>query len=436
MNMVVIDMSEGLCLIKGASMSKLNHNPLNTPYWRFEPEVALANYRQFTRVFPGADIAYAYKSNPHLSIGKKLNKANSHFCVVSKGHLAELLDMGVPPSKIVYSHVVKSLDEIEFAITQGIFCFACDSIQEVNKLAFISDRLSLHNPIEIFVRLEVDNTGSVIPLTGKFGIGIDEVLDLLAYAHESGLKPVGFTFHIGSQCLNVDTWLNAIRRVAKIWRPAQALYDVNFLNIGGGFTGHYANSEHLPLADLASTLIDSINEFLPGVKRLVIEPGRAISGTAASLMTSVTGVAERSDGKTWLFLDAGVFNGLFETMDGLEYPITLLPAPADSIESDFQGFSSRNRLKTGTDKLTYEYMLAGPTCDSVDKMFLFNARQEVRIGDRLLFQNTGAYGYSLECDFNGYRAPGIEVISNQLVSILPSSRIEQSPESTLVRGPC
>ena len=416
-------------------MSGLNYTQRRTPYWRFMPDVILKNYNSFTEAFPDADIAYAYKSNPHLSVCNVLSKAGSHFCVVSRGHLEELLDIGVPASKIVYSHTIKSLDEIEFAINKGVSCFACDSFQEVNKLAFLSNKAD--KPIEIFLRIDVDNTGSVIPLTGKFGIAPDMALSLMEYANEHGVKPIGFTFHIGSQCLNIDTWLSAIERVAEVWEPAQALYGVNFLNIGGGFTGAYENSKQLPLAEVAGTVLSAIDKHLPGVERLVVEPGRAISGTAVSLMTSVTGIAERPDGKTWLFLDAGVFNGLFETMDGLEYPITLLSAPDGTLQSDYHKYEQRQKLtRPSCDNAIHEYILAGPTCDSVDKMFSYTADREIRIGDRLLFENTGAYGYSLECDFNGYPAPAVEVIPSQLVSIHPNAQIIHNQEPVLASEPC
>lgn len=404
----------------------------NTPYWRFLPDKALANYEKFTEAFPSADIAYAYKSNPHLSLCEILNDAGTHFCVVSRGHLEELLSIGVSPSKIVYSHVIKSLDEIDFAIKNGVYCFACDSIQEVNKLAFFNDKLDDGKPIEIFIRLDVDNTGSVIPLTGKFGVSTDAALNLMEYADQMGIKPIGFTFHIGSQCLKMGTWLDAIKRVREVWKPAQALYGVSFLNIGGGFTGAYENSQQLPLTELANMLLEAIEENLPGVERLVVEPGRAICSTAVSLMTSVTGIADRTDGKTWLFLDAGVFNGLFETMDGLEYPVTILPAPENTLQSEFQKYEQHNALhRPEGQKTSYEYMLAGPTCDSVDKMYLYKSDREIRIGDRLLFENTGAYGYSLESDFNGYRAPMVEVVSNPLVSIRVNTRVDQPQEPVL-----
>ena len=414
-------------------MKGFNNTQTQTPYWRFSPDIELANYEQFTKAFPNADIAYAYKSNPHLSLSTVLHQAGSHFCVVSRGHLEELLAIGVPASKIVYSHVIKSLDEIDFAIKKGVFCFACDSIQEINKLAFFSDMIGSDKSIEIFIRLDVDNTGSVIPITGKFGVSTDMALNLMEYANGRGVKPIGFTFHIGSQCLNVSTWLSAIERVAEIWEPAQALYGVNFLNIGGGFTGAYENSKQLPLIDLADTLLKAIDKQLPGLQRLVIEPGRAICGTAASLITSVTGIAERPDGKTWLFLDAGVFNGLFETMDGLEYPVTLLQAPITKLQSDFRRYEKHQKLRrpdTGKDR--YEYMLAGPTCDSVDKMFSYTPNKEIRIGDCLLFENTGAYGYSIECDFNGYSAPQIEVVSNQVISTQSKARVDTPEEPVLV----
>ena len=394
-----------------------------TPCWLFDPDIAVGNYLQFTRLFKNAVIAYAIKSNPHPALNSSLHKAGAGFCVVSPQHLKKLLALGVSPSKIVYSHAIKSLEDIQFALQNRVKTFACDSESEIDKLAFFNDTLGNSSPTEIFIRLDVDNTGSVIPLSEKFGIKSDVALQLMYYAKKQDIKPIGFSFHPGSQCLRLETWENAIKTVSKVWKPAQETFDIDFLNIGGGFSAPYENCQGELLENTAKTIYTAIDQYLPGVKRLVLEPGRAISATAGSLLTTVTGSAERPDGKIWLYIDAGVFSGLFETMDGIHYPVTVLPATDDSLQAQFQKTYPEKPFKLNAENKQFIYMLAGPTCDSLDKLFTITVDKPIQIGDRLLFKNTGAYGFSLECAFNGHESPSVKILSQQS---LPSP--QQKPD--------
>ena len=52
-----------------------------------------------------------------------------------------------------------------------------------------------------------------------------------------------------------------------------------------------------------------------------MEPGRAVVGDAGTLVSTVVAVVRR--GRTrWVFLDAGVFTGLVETLDeAIRYPL-------------------------------------------------------------------------------------------------------------------
>ena len=58
----------------------------------------------------------------------------------------------------------------------------------------------------------------------------------MSYAVEQGLKPIGFTFHVGSQSLSAAAWEKALATVAEVWEVARRDFAVDFLNIGGGFT--------------------------------------------------------------------------------------------------------------------------------------------------------------------------------------------------------
>jgi ornithine decarboxylase len=117
-----------------------------------------------------------------------------------------------------------------------------------------------------------------------------------------------------------------------------------------------------------------------------MEPGRALVGEAAVLVTTVIGRSPRGP-EEWLYTDVWVFNGLMETVGGLKYELrTERPGP----------------LRT--------YTVAGPSCDSFDMMFQGIALPEVEVGDRLYIMNAGAYTLAYASSFNGFGPPRVHLL--------------------------
>ena len=121
--------------------------------------------------------------------------------------------------------------------------------------------------------------------------------------------------------------------------------------------------------------------------RLIIEPGRGMTGDAGIIQSEVVLISEKGYGeqRRWVFLDIGKFGGLAETMDeSIQYRIR---TPHDGGE-------------------TGAVVLAGPTCDSADVLY---EKQPVHLplalaeGDEVRFHSAGAYTtcYST-VGFNGF----------------------------------
>ena len=69
------------------------------------------------------------------------------------------------------------------------------------------------------LRLRVPNTGSMVELSSKFGALPGEAVDLIAFARNNKLEVEGLSFHVGSQCTNVQNYIQALQLGARASLP-------------------------------------------------------------------------------------------------------------------------------------------------------------------------------------------------------------------------
>jgi ornithine decarboxylase len=364
--------------------------PSSHPIWQIPspalvvtPKKAVASYQAIQRAFPSATVGYTMKSNPNpLLLNPLARLKNSWFEVASREEIEALANVGVKGDRIFYSNPIKAISHIQAAIQRGVRMFAYDSEAEIDKLA------AFGMPLEVYVRMTVPHTGALWPLTHKFGVEPQQAVELLKQARARGLRPVGLAFHVGSQCIRPETWADALRAIAPAWAGArEAGIDLDLIDLGGGFPAPYTGPVPKP-ADIARTVNRVLGECAPGARRVFLEPGRGVSATSCDMVLEVIGVAERPDGQTWLYLDGGVFSGLYEIPDGIRPAVR--PIVAES-----------RPLNMTT------YRLAGPTCDSVDTLFEVRSPIELKTGDRLVLKNCGSYVYGVASPFNGFSIPEV-----------------------------
>jgi ornithine decarboxylase len=369
--------------------------PADHPIWRvptpaliLSPKRAADNFRAIQRAFSfcNAHVGYAIKANPHPWLLSAIaDVPGAMFEVASLAEIQMLLDQGIEGSRIFFSNPIKQPAHIAFAVKHGIKLFVYDSPAEVEKLAQFNDP---NDPLEVYVRMTVPHTGALWPLTHKFGVEPRGAVELLKLAKERGLKPVGLAFHVGSQCARPQTWVDALEAVAPAWKMAREEgIELDMIDLGGGFPAPYTNPVPKPY-EVAEAVKGALEANVPGYKRVYLEPGRSICGDAGDMVLQVTGVAERPDGQTWLYLDGGFFSGLYEIPDGIRpsaQPIIAEPRPLGM----------------------HTYRLAGPTCDSLDTLFEMRSPVEMKIGDRIVLKTTGAYVYSISSPFNGFAQPEV-----------------------------
>ncbi|MBE1237652.1 type III PLP-dependent enzyme [Phaeovibrio sulfidiphilus] len=359
-----------------------------TPCVVIDVDVVGQNYNRLTDALPGVEVFYAVKANPLRPVLERLAGLGSSFDTASLPEIDSCLELGVDPSRISYGNTIKKARDIAAAHERGIGLFAFDSAEELQKIAQNAPGS------KVFCRLFVENEGAQWPLSRKFGCSSAMVRELLIEADRLGLQAHGISFHVGSQQTNPEQWDVALRRVAELFVALESDgVSLGMINLGGGLPASYDLTE-LDAKPYGERILGQIDALFPnGRPRLLVEPGRYMTGNAGVLEAEVVLVSRKDADaeKRWVYVDAGRFNGLAETEgEAIRYPVAVVSRAG---EGDALAESG-------------PVILAGPTCDSVDILYDKAGYQlplDLRSGDRLRFMATGAYTTTYAAvGFNGF----------------------------------
>jgi ornithine decarboxylase len=360
----------------------LDERKPETPCLVVDLDIVADNYRALAHALPQADIFYAVKANPAKEVLTTVLALGSNFDTASIFEIETCLNIGASPDRIAFGNTVKKARDIAKAYDYGIDLFAFDSRAELSKLKTEAPGAS------VFCRIFMDGAGADWPLSRKFGCEPDLAVEMLCDAAESGLKPAGVSFHVGSQQRNLEQWDFAVERAAMVFSALGACgIELELMNIGGGFPAQYRQDIE-PLQSYGEAIRDAIvKHFGNRPPRVIAEPGRSIAGDAGILQTEIVLVAEKSrePDRRWVYLDVGKFGGLPETFEeAIQYRIT---TPRDGGPSG-------------------PVVLAGPTCDEVDVLYDkagYSLPLGLTAGDKIEILSTGAYTATYaSVGFNGF----------------------------------
>lgn len=358
-----------------------------TPYFYTSKAVLKHNYSVFTHLFENSEVYYALKANSEPQVISYLAELGSGFEAASSYEIDMLFKTGVDHSKIIYGTSVKPAEQIKYAFERGINRFAADSKEEIEKI-------SQNAPgSKVFVRAVVDDSGSVFTFSERFGAPIETVKDLILYIKHLNLKTYGISFHVGSQATNENRWSNAVNLLKPVIEDlAKEGVTLEMIDIGGGFPVAYYNHQNVPhLPEIVSNVKNSLH-MLPYMPKIIMEPGRGIVASSTVLVASVISRTVRG-GKVWLCLDAGIYNALYEAM----------------VHQGMTQYDVHPFVQAGEGERMHA-TLAGPTGDSLDIITRdIELPAYIGVGDKLIFENAGAYTVTMACAFNGFPKPEVFV---------------------------
>lgn len=343
-------------------------------------------------------ICYAVKANSNLAVLNVLARLGAGFDIVSGGELQRVLRAGGSASKVVFSGLGKTREEMALALNAGIKCFNLESEPELLRLNDVALSLGKVAPISLRVNPDVDAKTHPYISTGlknnKFGIAFDRAKAVYQLAATlKGVRVEGVDCHIGSQLTDATPLIEAMGKIVDLAdQLARDGIQIHHICPGGGVGITYKDEAEINLTDYARALESAI-----GTRdvELLLEPGRAIAGNAGVLLTRVeyvkTGVH-----KNFLIID-GAMNDLIRP--------ALYKAHHEIVAVS----------NTSTPPMRCD--VVGPVCESADVLG-YDRDIAATEGDLLAVLSAGAYGFVMSSNYNTRNRAAEVMIDGAMASVV------------------
>ena len=368
-----------------------------TPLYVYSQHTLTDHFQDLDRALDGVEhrVCFAVKSNSNQSVLRVLARLGSGFDIVSGGELQRVMAAGGDPRQCAFAGVGKTEAEIEFALRQGVYTFNAESEPELERINRVAARLKKTAPVAVRVNPDVEAHTHKKITTGtyenKFGVAMEQVEGI--YARASKLKHLrlrGLQMHIGSQITEVKPFEEAVRKVLPLVTRLKARHGLEFFSLGGGLGIVYkpALASGAPAwwkSAAARRLITPQKyaaRLLPLLKplglRILIEPGRFISGNAGILVTRIEYV-KRTGRKNFLIVDAAINDLIRPAFYEAYHEIVPLTRKGGALVSSD---------------------VVGPICESGDFFCQNRPLPRAVQGDYLALMSAGAYGFVMASNYN------------------------------------
>ena len=361
-----------------------------TPTYVYSRDDIETAYRDFDHAFTEYPhlVCYSVKANSNIAVLNILANLGSGFDIVSGGELQRVLKAGGTPSKVVFSGVGKTKEELTFALKAGIGCFNIESPAELDLLECVGQELGLIAPASVRVNPDVDAGTHPYIATGlkenKFGVSRHTALGMYIKSKQMKyVNMIGIDCHIGSQITEIEPIIEAIAEIKKIIDEL-ASYGITLehVDLGGGVGIRYKDEKPIPLPTYAKAIINAMGEHQ---HRLLFEPGRHVVANAGILLTKVQ-LLKKNHESSFAIVDA---------------------AMNDLIRPALYG-SWQNVIEVKKRPKKQTLSIVGPICETAD---FFAHKREIAVepGDLVAIEASGAYGFVMSSNYNS-RNRAAEVI--------------------------
>lgn len=370
-----------------------------------------------------AEVAFATKANASPAVLTTLRAAGLGADVASGGEMRAVLRAGFDPAHIVFTGPGKTDAELEAALRASVGALTIESLDE---LGVVISMAGLATPGQgLMLRLATGGEAEGTPIISapgniKFGLTDDEADEAIARLRRASvLVPDGPFVLRGFHAFGASNVRDAVvliegaadlaRRAGRI--AADHDLEVELIDAGGGLGISYADDQRpLDIEQLGQGLASEMASWTarPALQRarLLLEPGRWLSGPAGVYLCRVTRAKER-DGRFVAVSDGGIHHLLRPRLVGQDHRVAAVGATAE---------------RTADARVD----LVGPLCTGIDILASAVIAPTPRAGDLYAVLETGAYGYSESMPlFLSHPTPAEVVVDGGTVTV---SRKRVEPE--------
>jgi len=368
-----------------------------TPLLVIDTDVLDADVATFTALRDelDVDICYAGKALLFVALARHIAVAGLGLDVCSLGELLTAERAGFPPERLVMHGCGKTAEELQAAADGRVGRIVVDHRDELEALAAL-----IRPPATLRVLLRVNpgieaHTHAYVRTGGeesKFGFALGDVDAAIERALAApGLELAGIHAHIGSQIFDASPYAASLPVVFDLYADARARgAPVTDLVLGGGFgvdphPGGERFDTRAALAKLAAALDELAAARGIPRPRLGIEPGRAIVARAGTSLYRVVTV-KRHGARRFAIVDGGIADN---------------PRPA--LYGAYHHPALAGRVSHATPELT---TICGRSCEN-DRLIEAPLPADLRAGDLLSLETTGAYTYSMASNYNRFPKPAV-----------------------------
>jgi diaminopimelate decarboxylase len=391
--------------LEGASLSGLADR-WGSPLFVVHDARLAENVRRFQQVprdrSPAVDVFYSYKTNPVPAVLRRLSDLGVGAEVVSPYELWLATRLGVEPARIIYNGPGKTMDVARTLVRSDLLITHLNHREEIALVAQAAAELGKRTTVGLRV-------ATADSWSGKFGVPIAGGQALRAFEEAlacPSLRVVGLHAHRGVAIEDGDTLERFVGEVLAFCDVLHARLglDVDMLDLGGSLavpTVLPLDASPLPLAErvrrrlsverylalLTEQVEDHFHRAGRSAPRILLEPGRALTGDTQMLLCRVSSLRTGGSGPAHAILDAG------ENI-------------AHILHREYHEIFHAERFG---ELPSHHYSLDGPTCSPMDRLRDSVALPRLRTGDTLAVMDAGAYLVPFSNSFC-FPQPGVVVV--------------------------
>lgn len=377
----------GLLCAEGIPLTHIASR-FGTPCYIYSSKAIHDNIRSFQDIFSDLPVClhYAVKANSNLAILRLICLEGLGAEVVSSGELIRAQQAGFANDEIIFTGPGKTAEELRLAVQNGLKAIVIESLEELELATKLAKSLRVVSNIALRINPGMDPITHPYLATGwresKFGLDPDDIQYALKRMFgEAAISLAGYHVHIGSQIREVSAYRVALGLLTSLLEEARSLgFRPRFIDLGGGFAIPYGEGERpFPLRELRELLLKEC----PKDVEIVLEPGRALVGSAGVLLTKVL-YRKRVHERLFVVVDAGMNDLLRPSLYGAKHRVLAVKQSSAS---------------------PIPVEIVGPICENADTLASNIVIPPVEQGDLLAVLDVGAYGFVMSSQYNSRPRP-------------------------------